>query len=56
MGHPAHDLEQHGTRRPDGYARRRPEDTVLYQTVAERWPLFREQMEQQGGLPKFVVR
>jgi hypothetical protein len=27
-----------------------------YQTVAERWPLFRERMEESGGLPKFVVR
>jgi hypothetical protein len=24
--------------------------------VAERWPLFREQLEEAGGLPKFVVR
>jgi hypothetical protein len=29
---------------------------VLYQTVAERWPAFRERMEESGGLPKFVVR
>jgi len=29
---------------------------VLYQTVAERWPLFRERMEESSGLPKFVVR
>jgi hypothetical protein len=57
VGHPAHaGQEEHGTRRSDGYARRRPEETVLYQTVAERWPLFRERMEESGGLPKFVVR
>jgi hypothetical protein len=29
---------------------------VLYQTVAECWPLFRERMEESGGLPKFVVK
>lgn len=56
MGHPAHARqEEHGTLRRDGYCRRRPEETVLYQTVAERWPAFRERMEEAGGLPKFVV-
>jgi hypothetical protein len=29
---------------------------VLYQTVAEHWPPFRERMEGAGGLPKFVVK
>jgi hypothetical protein len=28
---------------------------VLYQTIAEHWPAFRERMEESGGLPKFVV-
>ena len=40
--------------RKDSYARRRPEDTALHQRVAEHWPEFRERMEEQGGLPKFV--
>jgi hypothetical protein len=57
MGHAAQGrAEEHGTRRSDGYRRRRPEETVLYQTVAERWPAFREWMEELGGLPKFVVK
>jgi len=57
VGHPAHAQQQeHGTRRSDGYARRRPEETVLYQTVAERWPAFSERMEESGGLPKFTAR
>jgi len=57
VGHPARaGHEEHGAHRRDGYARRRPEEGVLYQTVAARWPAFRERMEQLGGLPKFVVR
>ena len=40
--------------RKDAYARRRPEDSALYQCVAECWPEFRERMEGHGGLPKFV--
>ena len=40
--------------RKDGYARRRPEDSALYQFVAEHWPGFKERMERHGGLPKFV--
>ena len=58
MGHPAQ--RQHADSRtcvrPDGYARRRPEETALYQAVAERWPAFRERVEDAGGLPKFIVR
>jgi hypothetical protein len=43
--------------RADGYERRRPEETLLYQLVGEYWPLFLERAEEQGGgLPKFVVR
>jgi hypothetical protein len=41
--------------RRDGYERRRPEETLLHQTVEQYWPLFRERAEQGGGLPKFVV-
>jgi hypothetical protein len=45
----------HGdTVRRDGYTRRRPEDTALYQCVAEHLPELRERMAEQGGLPKFV--
>jgi len=44
------------TARGDTYTRRRPEETVFYQTIAEHWPRFRERMENEGGLPKFVVR
>jgi hypothetical protein len=40
--------------RADGYARRRPEDTLLHALVSEHWPRFRERAEAQGGLPKFV--
>jgi hypothetical protein len=28
---------------------------VLYQTVAEHWPAFRERAEEAGGLPRFIV-
>jgi len=38
------------------YRRRRPEETVLYQTVEAHWPEFRERAEEAGGLPRFVVR
>ena len=42
--------------RPDGYERRRPQHTVLYQLVAEHWASFRELAEQGGALPGFVIR
>jgi len=42
--------------RADGYARRRPEDTLLYALVREHWPRLLERAEEQGGLPRFVVR
>ncbi len=29
---------------------------MLYETVAEHWPAFRERAEQAGGLPRFVER
>jgi hypothetical protein len=41
--------------RSDGYAPRRPEDTLLHALVSEHWPRFRERAEARGGLPKFVV-
>jgi hypothetical protein len=52
---PAHP-HRHTTQRPDGYARRRPEETVLYQTIAEHWHNFRERLSEHGGLPRFVER
>jgi hypothetical protein len=42
--------------RRDGYARRQPEQTLLYQVVREHWPAFRERAAEQGDLPKFVER
>ena len=42
--------------RADGYARRTPEDTLLFALVREHWPRFLERAEEQGGLPRFVVR
>ena len=45
---------RHTAGRNGGYARRRPEDTVLYQTIARHWPAFSERMEEHGGLPSFV--
>ena len=39
-----------------GYVRRRPEETALYRCVERHRPAFRERAEEQGGLPKFVVR
>lgn len=41
--------------RSDGYERRQPEQTLLYQVVARDWPSFCERAELEGGLPKFVV-
>ena len=38
------------------YRRRRPEETVLYQTVEAHWPEFHERAEEAGGLPRFVVQ
>jgi hypothetical protein len=29
---------------------------VLYQTVAKHWPAFREELEEAGGLPRFILR
>jgi len=43
-----------GAERQDSYARRRPEDTALYQCVASYFPEFRERLEERGGLPKLV--
>jgi hypothetical protein len=44
--------------RPDGYARRRPEETALHRVVRRAWPRFRERCEEVsgGGLPRFVRR
>jgi hypothetical protein len=50
---PAHPHRQ-GTQRPDDYARRRPEETVLYQTIAEHWRAFCERLAEHGGVPRLV--
>ena len=42
--------------RPDGYARRRPEGTLLHRLVSAHWPVLLARAEEQGGLPRFVVR
>jgi hypothetical protein len=34
--------------RSDGYQRRRPEGTLLYQLVEQHWRTFRERAEQAG--------
>ena len=57
MAHPAHaHAALHPTVRRDSYARRRPEEGVLYQAVQAHWPKVLEDLAEQGGLPKFVVR
>jgi hypothetical protein len=57
VGHAAHvEHEARAAGRSDGYRRRQPQETVLYQTVAENWPAFRERAEEAGGLPRFVER
>jgi len=45
---------RHRVGRHNGYARRRPEDTVLYQTIATHWPAFSERIAEHGALPSFV--
>ncbi len=55
MSAPAHAVARFA--RADGYERRRPEETLLYQLVREHWPRFLERAEAEGGgLPQFVVR
>jgi hypothetical protein len=54
----AHDAPRYApASRPDGYARRTPERTVLHRVVAAHWPTFRARAEAHGpGLPRFVTR
>ena len=57
VGHPAHDRAvSRPAARTDGYVRRKPEDGALYRVVQAHFPAVRERAEEQGGLPKFVVR
>jgi hypothetical protein len=49
-----HRSDAHDVRR-DRYARRRPEETALYELVEEHWPEFRDRAEEAGGLPKFII-
>jgi hypothetical protein len=53
MGHAAHALAHPP---PLHYERHRPEDSVLYQTLQAHWGSFVERADEQGGLPKFIVR
>jgi len=48
-----HHPSAHDVARSDEYERRRPEESVLYQTIAVRWPAARERMEERGGQPQF---
>ena len=42
--------------RSDAYARRKPENGLLYQTVAKHWPGFREKLEEAfGGVLRHFV-
>jgi hypothetical protein len=47
-----------GTARAQGYARRTPENTLLYRAVAEHVETFLDRFEASrgGGLPRFVIR
>ena len=57
MVHSAHVAHQaRALGRHDGYRRREPQATVLWQTIAEHWPAFRERADETGGLPRFVER
>jgi hypothetical protein len=51
-------LDHAGAARGDDgrYRRHQPESTVLYRTVEAHCGSFREQAEEAGGLPRFVVR
>jgi hypothetical protein len=42
--------------RADGYARHRPEETLLYRVIERYWPTFLARAEEEGGLPRFVER
>jgi hypothetical protein len=53
MGHASHALSHLP---PLHYERHRPEDGVPYQTLQAQWGTFVERADEQGGLPKFVVR
>jgi hypothetical protein len=55
MGHAANTLS-HTTAFAEAFERHRPEQSVLYQTLATHWDAFIERAEQAGGLPKFVLR
>jgi hypothetical protein len=37
------------------YERHKPEEGLLYKTIAEHWATFRERSEEAGGLPRFVT-
>ena len=53
MAHPA---ARHAHHAASSYERHRPEETVLYRTLAAHWAEFCERAEEAGGLPRFVQR
>ena len=53
MAHPA---ARHPHEAASSYERHRPEETVLYRTLAAHWAEFCERAEEAGGLPRFVQR
>ena len=54
--HRAHAARPRALPRAEGYRRHEPQNTALYRCVERHWPAFREQAEERGGLPKFVVK
>jgi hypothetical protein len=52
----AHQAHAPHTAAADSYRARRPEQTVLHQTLSAHFGEFRARADEQGGLPKFVVR
>ena len=56
MGTPAHDFAQSkGFLAPPGYRRHWPEATLLFQIVAEHYPVFRVERAAEGKpLPRYV--
>jgi hypothetical protein len=52
----AHPAARHPHEAASSYERHRPEETVLYRTLAAHWAEFCERAEEAGGLPRFVQR
>jgi hypothetical protein len=57
VGHPAHArVAQRSAARRAVYARRKPEETVLYKVIEAHFPAVRKRAEEHGGLPEFGNR